>query len=262
MFGLGKVPRAFSRGLAEGINPKKAWDAYRRSAMEAADESILAWPFRKAIELGLKGTKHSKSLDKVRGVVFDNVSSKALIADMSAGHHLQKIPVIGKPLFTLKEDVPWSEGMKKTITRASALAPLVKVRDLATPILVGVGLERGIRALKKKNREPGMQNKQLRVKVASVMLHLHERNKEHEKRAYALRLLFKQAELGLTQLPQTHSDLETKLASLVTEDLVVLEKALELAGGNIKIGELGRQDPKSDMGAAEKFQAVILGDEF
>ena len=194
MFGLGKVPRAFSRGLAEGINPKKAWDAYRRSAMEAADESILAWPFRKAIELGLKGTKHSKSLDKVRGVVFDNVSSKALIADMSAGHHLQKIPVIGKPLFTLKEDVPWSEGMKKTITRASALAPLVKVRDLATPILVGVGLERGISALNK-NRGPDMQNKQLREKAASVMLQLHESNKGHEKRAHALKLLFKQVEL-------------------------------------------------------------------
>ena len=261
------IPKSFVKGLGKGINPESAWRGFRSQALHANDESLLAWPFRAAAEklIGRKSKIHG--IRTVRGGMWKHVGSKALRADMEVGRHLQKIPLVGKPLFTMKEDIPWGKGMKKTITRASALAPLSKARDIAEPIVVGVGLDKGIKALKKK-RDESMQDQQLekdqqlREKVASVMLHLHEKNKEHEKRAHALKLLYKQAELGYAQLPQTHRELEEKLASLVIEDLVVLEKALELAGGNIKLGELGRSDPKAEMRPAEKFQAVILGEDF
>ena len=256
------IPASFIKGLGKGINPERAWAGFRRQALEVADESLLLWPFRLLAEKAFGGNNKIKAIRRMRGGMWKHVGSKSLRADMAAGRVLQKIPWAGKHLFTMKEDIPWGKGMKKTVTRASAMAPLMKVRDLAEPILVGVGLEKGLRAISKKDRVADMQDKQLREKVASVMLSLHERNKEHEKRAHALKLLYKQAELGFTQLPQTHSELETKLASLVTEDLVVLEKALELAGGNIKLGELGRMDFKASLGPAEKFQAVILGDDF
>jgi hypothetical protein len=265
---VSKIPASFVKGLGKGIDPEAAWRGFQSQSLRANDESLLAWPFRAAAEKILGRGNRVRGLRKVRGGMWKHVGSRALRADMEVGRHLQKIPGIGKSLFTMKEDIPWkTKGTKKTITRASALAPLTKVRDIATPVIVGVGLESGIKALKKK-RDASMQDQQLekdqqlREKVASVMLSLHERNKEHEKRAHALKLLYKQAELGYAQLPQTHRELEEKLASLVLEDLVVLEKALELAGGNIKLGELGRSDPKAEMRPAEKFQAVILGEDF
>lgn len=253
------IPKSFVKGLGKGVDPERAWRGYRHQAMSGNDESLLMWPLRSAAEKIIGGRK---GIRKVRGGAWKHFGSKALMADMTLGRGLQKIPLVGKKLFTVKEDIPWGKGMKKEVERASALAPISKARDVAEPILVGVGLEKGIKALAgKKQQGPDMKDQQLREKVASVMLSLHERNKEHEKRAHALKILYKQAELGHAPLPQTHSELETKLASLVNEDLVVLDKALELAGGSTKIGELDRSDLRSAMSSAEKFQATILGDE-
>lgn len=104
-------------------------------------------------------------------------------------------------------------------------------------------------------------DKDLREKVASTMLRLDGENKEHTKRAQALRVLFKQAELGLAQVPQTYSELQVKLAELCTQDLVVFEKALELTGGSMKLGELHTTSDSSEpLSASEKFQAAVLGD--
>ena len=100
---------------------------------------------------------------------------------------------------------------------------------------------------------------QLRKQAAQKMLQLHTENKEHEKRAYALRLIYKQAELGFGDVPRTYSELEEKLASLIKQDLNVVEKALELTGGNLKLGELDRSDPR-EMNATDTFQASILNE--
>lgn len=255
------IPKAFRRAFdGSGVDTTRAWQGYRHQAMKGGDESLLMWPIRAAAEKLIGG---HKGIRKVRGGAWKHVSSKALNADIAVGEKLQKIPLVGKSMFTLKEDIPWGKGMKKEVHRPSMMAPLIKTRDLAEPILVGVGLEKGIKTLSgKKHQGQNMEDQNLREKVASVMLSLQERNKEHEKRAHALKLLYKKAELGFELLPQTHSELEVKLASLVNEDLVVLEKALELAGGTMKLGELGREDTKANLNSAEKFQASILGDEF
>ena len=97
----------------------------------------------------------------------------------------------------------------------------------------------------------------LREKVASTMLRLHANNKEHEKRAQATRLLFKQSELGLVSLPSTYDEFEQKLASLAGQDLAVLEKALELTAGNMKLGELTGSSLETH-DAAATFQADVL----
>lgn len=261
-------PKGFINMLAKShpnLNPTRVWRSLRHQAVSANDESLLMWPIR---ALSRKVLPH-KVNRKVKNFMWNAVSAPSLRADIAAGQVLQKIPG-AKSLFTMKTPVPWGKNITYDIHRPSALAPLAKARDIAEPILVGVGLEKGIRTLTKKRDQMGQHNQMenqdqsLREKVASVMLQLHEKNKEHEKRAQALKFLYRQAELGLSQLPSSHSELETKLASLVNEDLKVLEKALELAGGNMKLGELGNVDTTSHspVKPAEKFQADILGNEF
>lgn len=96
--------------------------------------------------------------------------------------------------------------------------------------------------------------------AAQKMRQLDGANKVHEKRAHALRLLYKQAELGYGEIPRSYGELQEKIASLVNQDLHVLEKALELTGGNVKLGELDRTIEPSAYNASEQFQAAIIGD--
>jgi hypothetical protein len=260
---LKKLPKSapdWFRASIHGENPHKVWRAMARQSYTSGDGSLLLWPIKSLAEKIIGG---AKGVEKIRGGTWKYISAPALRADMALGRKLEKLPG-GKSIFRVKEKVPWGMGIEKEITRSSALAPLMKVRDIAEPILVGVGLEKGIKSLSKKKTDQGpntMDDQQLREKVASVMLQLHEENKGHEKRGQALKLLYKKAEMGYERFPKTYSELEIKLAALVNEDLVVLEKALELAGGNVKLGELDERDSRATMSSAEKFRADILSDQ-
>jgi len=253
-----KAPDWFKKSV-HGVDHNKAWKGMMRGSMSSNDGSLILWPIKSLAEKVIGGPKGAA---KIRGGTWKYVSAPAMRLDSAIGRQLEKIPG-GKSVFRVKEKVHWGKDLEKEIVRSSALAPLMKARDIAEPILIGVGLEKGIKALSNKHNQgrSTMDDQKLREKAASVMLHLHEQNKEHEKRGQAIRLLYKKAEMGYEQLPQSYSELESKLAALVTEDLVVLEKALELAGGNVKLGELDTRDPKACLDSAEKFQADILGDE-
>ncbi len=98
----------------------------------------------------------------------------------------------------------------------------------------------------------------LREKVASTMLRLHATNKEHEKRAQAVKFLFAKAEMGLEAVPNTYEAFQEKVASLVRQDLAVLEKALELTAGDVKLGSLSGSD-RHQRDAAATFQSDVLG---
>jgi hypothetical protein len=104
-----------------------------------------------------------------------------------------------------------------------------------------------------------MNKSDLLKTAAEKMLQLNRANKEHTKRAHALRLLYKQAELGVVEIPSSYSELEEKLASLMNQNLEVIEKALEYSGGTMKLGEIDdnvdhTQIPKN---ADQQFQAAI-----
>jgi hypothetical protein len=103
--------------------------------------------------------------------------------------------------------------------------------------------------------------KQLYKIAAEKMLQLNKQNKEHEKRAHALRLIYKQVEMGYGELPRSFNEMQTKIASLLTQDLNIVEKALELTGGNLKLGELAQADFSVARNADEMFQANILNEE-
>lgn len=248
-----KAPKNFGKHISEK-DVEKAWKGYRQQGSAGSDSFVAAVPE------WLAGKAFGK--EKVKDFFWKAVHKPALRADTAAGHVLGKIPG-AKGLFTTTEKIPWGKKLHKEVSRSSALGPLSKIKDIGTPIIVGVGLENGIQKMKdahKKNQEDKMQDHGMREKVASTMLRLHEENRGHTKRAHATRLFFKKAELGLERIPHTYRELEEKIASLETQDLVVLEKALELTGGHFKLGELDTSRT-TGVNATEKFQAAILGDE-
>lgn len=101
--------------------------------------------------------------------------------------------------------------------------------------------------------------KQLYKFAGQKLLQLNKICKEHEKRAHALKLIYQQTEMGYGELPRSYSELQEKIASLCKQDLNVVEKALEITGGNVKLGELGGNDPVLT-DASEMFKASILGE--
>lgn len=254
---LDKVPKSFAKSV-DTKDARRAWQGYRTQAERGGGgaESLLLYPAQLAAEKVL-------GRQRVRDALWRRVAGPALAADTAVGNVLAKTPLVGKRLFRVKETIPWRGKLKREVERSSALGPLVKARDIAEPIIVGVGLEKGMKHLTKSTSQPhesSTQDQKLREKVASVMLQLHKKNREHEKRAHAERVFWKQVERGIEQPPESYSELQSKLASLVTEDLNVLEKAVELAGGTMKLGELdgSSRDAEQGLSPSEKFQADLL----
>lgn len=103
-----------------------------------------------------------------------------------------------------------------------------------------------------------MQKQELHKLAAVKLRELNADNKKHEKRAHALRLLYKQSELGYGDVPRTYRELDEKIASLMNEDLNVVEKALEMTGGNLKLGELASSDHSGRSNPEDQFQASIM----
>jgi hypothetical protein len=99
----------------------------------------------------------------------------------------------------------------------------------------------------------------LRKLAAQKMLQLYDENRKHIKQAQAMRLVYKQAELGLCNMPSSYSELQEKVASLCTQDLGVLEKALELNVGNYSLGTIQNNDP-TNLNPSQQFLATMLGE--
>ena len=256
-----------------GIGPgdpsaRKVWEGLKRHSQEGMGgvDSLFLWPVTAAAKKGF-GEK------KVREALWKGVGAPTMKADILAGRLGQKIPGM-KGLFTETVKVPTGrKGHYREVSRASGLAPLTKTYGLAAPIVVGAASEKALRELKSKNQKPPGDNmgknasasdkinkNDVLQKAASTMVSLYEENKGHKKRAQAIRILYKKAEVGQEEFPRSFSELEEKVASLLHEDLVVLERALELIGGNEKLGEIGSQvDPEGIKTSSEKFQADILG---
>lgn len=322
------VPNSLRKGMRNLSDDEveRAYQGYRSQALRqgGGPDSFLMWPFTSAAEtIGVnkptfrtlskaekarRTRRKANRLRKVRGAAWKYMSRPALAADTAAGNVLGKIPG-AKGVFTAKEKVPWAKGLHKEVERSSALAPVTKLRDTAEPIIVGIGLEKGVEKLREagekghprqtqqgqtqaptpQGKQQGTQkaptpqgkqqkalpqrqgpqpmsekaaserdDRQLREKVASKMLQLHEENKGHKKRAHAVRLLYKQAELGLIEVPHSYGEFEEKVAGLINQDLDVFEKALELTGGQVKLGELAPNTEPTQRNADEKFRAAIV----
>lgn len=242
----------------------------KRRGVDSFSMAIPQWLAEKTV----KGKGRGRA--KVQNFMWKNISKPAMTADTVAGHYLGKIPGT-KKLFTEKHWVDAGKGTKKLIDRPSALAPLSKARKVAEPFVLAYGAEKGLSSLRDKMKDKQniqnqgtinkMQKKashdlELREKVASVMLHLQEEVKGHEKRAQAEKILYRKIELGHELPPLSYSDWQEKIASLCNQDLCVLEKALELSGTMEKqasFGDIADVDPQGAFGNAdEKFLAALF----
>lgn len=245
-----KVPENFAANIS-AKDKEQAYRGYRSQAMRTGDESIVGY-LPKLLAGKVFGERRTHNF------MWKNVHEPALRADTAVGGVLAKAPLIGSA-FKVKEQVPIGKGLHKDIVRSSALGPLYKLRDVAEPIAFSVGLERGIHKAKEVmgRTHQDLEDHELRKEAASTMLRLNDENAGHKKRAHALRLIYKQAELGHSVLPQTLVELEEKIGSMLNQDLVLIEKALELTGGSVKLGELS-SDYAKPLTATEQFQASIL----
>ncbi len=133
--------------LGSGVKSlsKRVRRGYRSEMMRSGGiDSIAAWPFIAASKAIAGPKKTYKAINKLH--------EGALNVDMVAGsipHKImQKMP-IGKKLFIQRDNVPYGKGLLKEVDRTSLLAPLVKARDVAAPIALGVALDKVLKKTRK-----------------------------------------------------------------------------------------------------------------
>jgi len=278
----GQRIKNLSVGGFHGATPTEGWKGLEQIAKKTSSDSLVMMPITYVAEKAL-------GKERVQDALWKGLSKPLQKADIAAGRVLEHLPY-GDKIFRQEIKIPVGEGMYKKIEHSSALAPLVKAKKVVTPFIVAAGAEKGLRSLKemrenvsasqqqRKSKTPSLMGKtsmdkealkrklddeNLREKVASAMVHLFNENKGHKKRAQAVQMLYKQAELGHGDVPRSYSEFDEKVASLMSQDLQVLGKALELIGGNEKLGAI--DDSSIDLSGpqtpSEKFQSDILSEE-
>jgi hypothetical protein len=103
--------------------------------------------------------------DKVRDAVFKYVQKPGQSVDISAGKLLRKIPG-GKRLFTEKRKLPYKTKSGKNVFKEmsfpAATAPATKGMAVATPIVMGLALDKGVKKLRGKDDGKSKPPKSLR----------------------------------------------------------------------------------------------------
>jgi hypothetical protein len=265
--------------------PRRLRKGYESQNKSHGVESVFALPLQYAAKKVI-GEK------PVQQAIWKHVQKPLLSADMRGGKAVHGViskvlpESAAKGLTSFKEKVPLGNNRFEEVSRHSLTAPLVHAAEIAKPLALGAVVEKGVSKLREKKKEPhdilksaavkkvaasqqnvvscnldGTEmNLQQREKIASTMLHLHQQNKEHEKRAHATQLIYKMAEAGHIELPRSFDEFQIKLASLMKEDLAVVEKAIDYSGGVMKLGELDKADTSEHRNATEAFRAAIIGE--
>ncbi|NDC22584.1 MAG: hypothetical protein EBZ49_00415 [Proteobacteria bacterium] len=85
-------------------------------------------------------------------------NTAALAADTALGKYphkfMSKMP-FGKELFVQKDMLPMGKGIHKEVKRTSVLAPASKLTSVASPVIVGITLDKQMRKLKRKPEQNG-----------------------------------------------------------------------------------------------------------
>ena len=148
----------------------------------------------------------------------------------------------------------------------SITAPVSKTGKFVIPLLGAMKLEEIVKGKKKMSDQNKIITEADLKKTASMLSHLHSRNKQLEKKAHATKLLYKQAELGQIIFPKTHEEFEVKVAELMHKDLNVVEEAIKMAAASEELnntfgGSLTSQATGAPSGNAQQaFQRSIIGE--
>lgn len=153
------LKEAFLKGFLAGTKSlsKKTLKGYKQDSIaNGGPDSFIAW-------LPTLAAKKIVGEKKVNDALW-GIQRRAMGADMIAGHIpdkiMKKMPV-GKELFQQKDMIPVGKGLHKEVSRTSLLAPAVKARDIAAPLIVGVALEKALKNLRKRDgQEPSQTSRE------------------------------------------------------------------------------------------------------
>jgi len=210
---------------------------------------------------------------KAKRFVDSKVSYPAFKADTYLGDLANRATSKVTPfknVFKIKEKVPMGDGKFQEFNRSSLAAPVTKTMGFALPAIGAMTVEDKMgEYLDKKKQEKMTKNascsdkivleKTAAIKLAKEMFRLRDElsklaraSDEHSKKEKATQLLFKQASLGICEMPSSYGELQEKIASLCTENLEVLEKALEFHTGDAGLGKLASDDAQAVPATPEK----------
>lgn len=222
-----------------------------------------------------KLTGKSKKIDDLVWRFAQKPIVKADIAMGQKAHKaMKKITGKNSKLFLEKKVLP---GKKRTLGTLSAkgvtggveyeipliTAPVSKAGKFIIPSLGMLKAEEMLKGDKKMQNKAQITRADLQ-KTAEMLDHLKDQKHEYEKKAYATKLLYKQAELGQIVFPKTHAEYEEKVAELMHKNLNVVEEAIKMAAAseefNNTFGSLNTGDSSNPRGgsAQEAFQRSLM----
>lgn len=147
---LGALKHHFTRGLKSTFD-KKTVQQFKRQGHKSGPESIAQYVTSKAVS-GMSGKRGKVG---VRKAIWHATQKAPLDIDTALGnvaHDATKNTRL-KGLFTVKEQLPAGKGLIREVQRPSITAPLAKARDIATPVIVGYTVEKGLRKARDAKRE-------------------------------------------------------------------------------------------------------------
>lgn len=144
---LGALKHHFTRGVEGTFGKATASQFKRQGYRSGGPESLfLSVPSTLASVVGGK-----RGAVKARQATWKYLQKAPLDVDTALGnvaHDVTKKYGPTKNLFLQKELVPAGKGIMKEVSRPSITAPLSKTKDIATPIIVGYTLEKGLRSMR------------------------------------------------------------------------------------------------------------------
>jgi hypothetical protein len=234
---------------------------YLKDLRRKGSDSLLLTPAR-----WLGGKKAQNFIDKK--ISYPALKADTYLGDM-ANRATSKVTPF-KNVFKIKEKVPLGDGKFQEFNRSSLAAPVTKTTGFALPVIGAMTVDEKVGDYLSKNKKEKMTKKAsysdkvilektAAVKLAKEMFRLRDElsklaraSDEHSRKERATQLLFKQASLGLCEMPSSYGELQEKIASLCTEDLDVIEKALEFHAGDTGLGKLASEDSQTGPVTPEK----------
>jgi hypothetical protein len=141
----------FTRGLSSTFDPATVRKFRSQGFRSGGPESlVLSIPSAAASIVG--GKKGAVAAKKATWSALQKAPLDVDTALGNVAHDITKKYKPTKNLFLQKETLPMGKDKLKVVHRPSITAPLSKARDIATPMVMGYTLEKGLRKLRE-NRE-------------------------------------------------------------------------------------------------------------
>lgn len=273
---------------------------YERMARESGSDSFLLsipgwlpgkagnkWKKMVAENVSMPITKMDTALGELAGKVTGGgdlfkIKEKVPVAPSFTGRQIKKVTKEVADQAKKNKLAPVKEPanqLYKEVNRSSITAPATKTMGVVVPFAGAYAIDEQLgKMMGNKNKQDQKKTasanlvtmeKTAAVKLATELIRLKgetsklaQANANHEKRAKAEELVYKQASMGLMAYPKSYQELQEKVASLENQDLDVLEKALQLQVGDVSMGKVASETGTIMPTTPEsQFAADLLEDE-